>query len=95
METSLISLPREFHTLATRKSGASARNVLLNRLAHQESVILDFEESSVSPSFADELIGLVAKELGFDSFKKRVKLVNVSPSTKSILMHVIKKRVAE
>jgi hypothetical protein len=95
MANCLISLSHEFQTLATRKSGESAGRSLRAKLAREESVILDFEDSSVSPSFVDELIGILAKELGFKVFQQRVKMINVSDSSKAIIRHVLARRLRE
>ena len=93
MMNCLISLPNEFETLATRKTGQCAREKLIEHLSSHSCITLDFEETSISPSFADEFIGILAKDMGFDKFKQHVKLVNVSDSSKAIIKHVLSKRL--
>ncbi|OOF10760.1 hypothetical protein BZG82_06755 [Salinivibrio sp. PR5] len=93
MTTCLISLPRDFQTLATRKTGQQAREQLLSQLDSNSVVTLDFESSSVSPSFADEFVGLLAQELGLKEFRSRIKMINVSDSSQTIIKHVLRKRL--
>ncbi|UTV30842.1 STAS-like domain-containing protein [Photobacterium atrarenae] len=93
MMNSLLNLPGEFQTLATRENGSLARQKLLNILDDHEVVTLDFANSSVSPSFADELVGILARELGFEVFRTKIRMVNVSTPTKAILKHVLSKRL--
>lgn len=95
MENCLINLTNEFETLATRKTGKSAREKLVEQLALNSNITLDFDGHSISPSFADEFIGILAKDMGFSSFKQRIKLVNVSNSSKTIIMHVLNKRLKQ
>ncbi|MCZ4374331.1 STAS-like domain-containing protein [Vibrio diazotrophicus] len=93
MDNCLISLPNEFQTLATRKTGNSARQKLLEHLSHSNKVTLDFGDSTISPSFADELIGILAKDMGFDNFKQQVRMINVSASSQAIIKHVLTQRL--
>ena len=93
MEICLVSLPRDFQTLATRKTGQEAREILIQKLTFAKVVTLDFEQSTISPSFADEFVGILAKQLGFSEFRSRVKMINVSDSSQSIIKHVLQKRL--
>lgn len=91
---SLIKLSEHFDALSSRPAGAEARKKLLEFLeVGSNQVVIDFEFRKVSPSFADESIGLVAAELGKVEFKKRFKIVNVSEQARVIIMHVIKTRM--
>lgn len=94
MMTCLINLSSEFEALATRKTGQVARERLIDLLSDDDRVTIDFGLSSISPSFADEFIGILAKDMGLNNFKSKVKLVNVSDSSKTIIRHVLNKRLA-
>ncbi|HJV80164.1 STAS-like domain-containing protein [Noviherbaspirillum sp.] len=75
--------------LSTRPVGIQARERLLQMLQDYDSVEVDFLSLSLTPSFADECIGRLAAEIGLNEFKKRVKLTNVSESSKPLVKHVI------
>ncbi|WP_334020732.1 STAS-like domain-containing protein [Alteromonas sp. S015] len=93
---SLIKLSEHFDALSSRPAGAEARKQLLMLLSGVSTqVIIDFEFRKVSPSFADESIGLIAAELGKSEFKKRLKIINTTEQARAILKHVIKTRVTQ
>ncbi|MFZ1180727.1 MAG: STAS-like domain-containing protein [Herbaspirillum sp.] len=75
--------------LSTRPVGIRARERLINVLHDYEAVEIDFLDKSLTPSFADECIGRFAAQIGFDEFKKRVRLVNLSEASKPLIKHVI------
>jgi hypothetical protein len=75
--------------LTTRPVGARARDQLLGLLAEHDAIEIDFHERSLTPSFADECIGQLAAKLGLDDFRSRVKLLNLSASTRPLVRHVI------
>lgn len=74
---------------STRPVGAQARERLLEALHDHEMVEVDFLGKSLTPSFADECVGRLAAVLGLNEFKKRVKIVNLSESTRPLVRHVI------
>lgn len=78
--------------LSTRPVGAKARESILNFLKSYDEVEIDFHNSSLTPSFADECIGRLAATIGLDEFKKRIKLKNVEESTKPLVKHVVLRR---
>ena len=90
---SLINISVEFQVLSTRETGRLARESLLARLDENITVIIDFEGKSISPSFADEFIGILAKDIGLNTFKAKIKMKNVSDSSKEIIRHVLNKRL--
>ena len=75
--------------LSTRPVGIQARLKLIQALEEFESIEIDFMNRSLTPSFADECIGRLASFLGLDQFKSRVKLSNLTESTKPLVKHVI------
>lgn len=90
-----IVVPDAFDTLTTRHKGASAREQILEDIDKHGSIELDFKESPISPSFADECIGKLAKQLGLEKFKASVRMTNVSESSQTLIKHVISKRLNE
>lgn len=89
---SLIEL-NSFSTLSSRECGALARAKLLEALSVDDAlVVVDFGLRSMSPSFADECIGVLVQRVGFDAFKERIRMKNVSPSAQILIKHVISKR---
>jgi hypothetical protein len=78
--------------LSTRPVGVQARERILNLLEDYESVEVDFLNRSLTPSFADECIGRLAGIMGLETFKKRIKLLNLNESTKSLVKHVVLNR---
>lgn len=95
--TSLIKI--EITSLAqhfsTRPIGVLSREKLLKYLADADSIEIDFEKQSLTPSFADECIGVLAFMLGLEEFKRRVKLTNFDESSRPLLRHVVLKRCSE
>ena len=75
--------------LTTRPVGAEARSVLLGLLEEHDSIEIDFHNKSLTPSFADECIGQLAAKVGLSDFKNRVKLTNLSTSSRPLVKHVI------
>lgn len=75
--------------LTTRPVGACARKHLLSLLDEHESIEIDLQNKSLTPSFADECIGQLAAQLGLDEFRSRIKLSNVAASIRPLVKHVI------
>jgi hypothetical protein len=75
--------------LTSRPVGARARTYLLSLLDQYERIDIDFHFASLTPSFADECVGQLAASMGFDDFRARVKLINLSEAAKPLLKHVI------
>lgn len=75
--------------LTTRPVGARARAALLGLLKEHDSIDIDFHNKSLTPSFADECIGQLAAQIGLDGFKNRVRLTNLSESSRPLIKHVI------
>jgi hypothetical protein len=81
--------------MATRPHGIVARQFILDALLANDGVELDFENSSPTPSFADECIGVLASTLGLGTFKSRVRLANVPEPSKILIKHVVLRRTRE
>ncbi|MCM0151710.1 STAS-like domain-containing protein [Photobacterium galatheae] len=87
-----IEITKKFNGLSTREGGAEARKYLLNCLNTENNIIIDLGNINLSPSFADECIGRLVEAIGLDQFRARVKLVNVSVSSRTLLKLVIYQR---
>lgn len=96
MTTSIFRINvSESFSLATRPNGAAARSALLRALDTYDVVELDFAESNPTPSFADECLGITCKEIGWDTFRQRIKILNVTDASRSLFKHVLSRRRAE
>jgi hypothetical protein len=84
---------REFQSLATRESGARAREAVLEALESHESVTLDFTGAHPTPSFADELVGRLASALGEACFRTKVRIVGADDAERTLLNQVVMRRL--
>lgn len=58
------------------------------------SVILDFKGvRTVSLTFADELLGVLAEKLGSEEFFKKIKLINISDTNRKVCLYVVGERL--
>lgn len=83
--------------LGTRRSAEHVRNRLTNILNEGAPVLrLDFTGVTVvSSSFADEVLGKLALEMGLLQFMKRFELVSMTPTIEAIVERAIQQRIAE
>ncbi|WP_061639004.1 STAS-like domain-containing protein [Legionella pneumophila] len=82
--------------IASEPSRASAVNIrkeILNLLKVYDTVQLDLKNVNFTPSVADEIIGVLATELGAVIFKQKIHLINVSESQKALMSHVVARRL--
>lgn len=79
------------HT-ATRPNGASAREKLRERLLASPVLVVDFDGVLLTPSFADEFLGVLLAELGDAEFRRTVRIENLSPSSQALLQVVLRRR---
>ena len=84
------------HGTATRRSGVVARNLVLNLLREtHRPVVLDFDGVGMtSASFADELVGKLAGELGPVKFMESIRLENMDSLTRNLVNRAIAHRLA-
>jgi hypothetical protein len=80
-------------SLSTRESGARAREQFHSALLQQLVVAADFGDREVSPSFADELFGKLAEEIGSVEFRKRVRAIGLTESTRQLVNQVVARRL--
>src|SRR3546814_4096610 len=62
---------------ATRPNGLAARQKLKALLGQSGPVIVDMGGVVLTPSFADEFLGVLLVELGDASFRRSIQIVNV------------------
>ena len=77
---------------ATRPNGVAAREKLKELLAHVDVAVVDLDGIVLTPSFADEFLGILLQELGEPLFKQSVKIENVAPSARPLLQTVLFRR---
>ena len=87
-----IIIKEMFPNISSRDEGALLRNTILQHLESEGSVILDFTDAAITLSFADEGLGLLCQHLSMQAFKEQVKMVNLSPTNKSLIVRVIGNR---
>lgn len=75
--------------MATRPNGQDFLNQVLDVLRGYDRVVLNFALRSPTPSFADQCIGGLVKELGLAAFKQRISLVNVADGDRPLVKHVV------
>lgn len=92
----MTSIKLEIKTLypeiSSRAEGALLRQLILAHLKEASEVILDFAETSITPSFADEALGLLCNEISLEIFKQKIKMVNLSATNKALILRVIANR---
>lgn len=89
-----ITLATQFEHHCTRKDAEIVRNFILTKMDQTEQVEIDCNDIIFTPSFADGCFGLIAEKIGKAEFLNRIKLTNLSPASKSLLRHVILRRVS-
>lgn len=78
----------------SRANGAKLRAAIVEAISTEDTVVLDFADTIITPSFADEAIGLLCKHLTLDEFKGKVRFKNVSMQHKALIFKVIVNRFA-
>ena len=90
-----FKIAKDFRSLTTRESGASARISVLGALESGASVVLDFTDARPSPSFADELVGGLAAKLGKEAFLRRVQIIGIDDAVRPLLNRVVATRLKQ
>ncbi|WP_083887144.1 STAS-like domain-containing protein [Nodosilinea nodulosa] len=81
----------------TRQSGSMLRTELINLSKESKAVIaIDFSDiSTVSSSFADELVGKLMAHYGITSFMQAFRLLNMNDFVRSIVDRSVSQRMGE
>src|SRR3546814_659971 len=77
---------------ATRPNGLAARQKLKALLGQSGPVIVDMGGVVLTPSFADEFLGVLLVELGDASFRRSIQIVNVPQGSRALLKQVLTRR---
>ena len=96
MQTSTFEFGLAEHNIApaTRQSGDELAAVVAQALSTHDSIVIDFELARLTPSFVDQGIGSLVSWLGWDEFKRRIRITNVAESSKPLVRHVVARRSA-
>lgn len=82
--------------LITRQIAATYRNRIRNLLEKRDFVTVDLSEIElITPSFADECFGILAKEHGKAFFRSRLHLKGASRDVRHLISVVIANRLKE
>ena len=92
--TSKFSLGTNFPSLSSRDVGDEALGKIVAELEHCDVLEIDFEGRRITPSFADQCIGGLARTLGLVEFKRRIKIRNADEDSISLIKHVILSRAS-
>lgn len=79
----------------TRPNGDLARRKLHAELSQVDEVVVDLEGIILTPSFADEFLGVLLAELGEQKFRQAIHIENVSATSRSLLRAVLGRRAAK
>ncbi len=94
MSPTRIELRQFGDFLGTRLLGKDARELVLNALAQDADVVVDFAGiSGVSVSFADEFAGKLVDQVGLDKFRSRIKFRNADDGIASIVRFALNGRL--
>ncbi|WP_429000284.1 STAS-like domain-containing protein [Stenotrophomonas rhizophila] len=78
----------------TRPNGMAARGMLRSALDMPRPITVDLEGVVLTPSFADEFLGVLLVELGEPEFRKALRIVNVEGASRTLLQQVLARRAA-
>ncbi len=80
--------------LTTRDIGAVIRTEIAKQV-EEGNVVIDFEGIvGITQSCADEMVGVLVLNLGFEVFKDKVTFANASNDIKSVIKYVVRQRIA-
>src|SRR3546814_16913123 len=77
---------------ATRPNGLAARQKLKALLGQSGPATVDMGGVVLTPSFADEFLGVLLVELGDASFRRSIQIVNVPKGSRDFLKQVLTRR---
>ena len=88
----VISFVKAFESNKSREAGEKAYKVLERLLEENECLVLDLENQPFGPSFVDSTIAMLAAQMGLADFKRRIRIINAEPSTRTLIKHTISAR---
>lgn len=82
-------------SLVTRGAGRAAYEAIAHVMG-TEDIVFDFDGvDTITNSFADEVFGRLAYELGMDTLRKRTRFVNIAPFWSKVVRNAIDTRIAQ
>lgn len=77
----------KYKPLANHQTGIKIKNIILEELAkNDEFIVLDFKDIDIcTDSFAQQLTTILSEEIGFQTFRKRVKFINLNDFIKDLI----------
>ncbi len=93
MTSSRFEVRREAPNSTTRPNGVAARAKLRSCLDCNDQVIVDLSDVVLTPSFADEFLGVLVSELGAEQFRRTVQVINVSTGSRALLNTIFSRRL--
>ena len=85
MTSSRFEVRVEAPNSTTRPNGIAARNKLLSCLDSNGHVVVDLSDVVLTPSFADEFLGVLLNELGAEKFRQVIQIINVPEGARALL----------
>jgi hypothetical protein len=80
----------------TREVGSAVRLKLIEVIRQGQGVTIDLaNKSRITPSFADELFGKLAADIGIERFRSLVQIVNVHPSVVPLIHATVARRIGQ
>lgn len=76
----------------SRKNGAKLRALILLALSKHDKICINFDNTILTPSFADEAIGRLSQSITLIQFKQQIRFSQVSRQHKALLLKVIANR---
>jgi len=98
MGSLVFKLKEHSKNFGNRPTGARLRTLIYNLLLQNpgHEVVVDFEDVPlIASSFADELFGKLAAELGIIDFSKLIKIININAVCKEIIDQAIMQRIVQ
>ena len=82
--------------LITRQDAKQYRNRLINLLEEHEQVVINLSALELlTPSFADEWLGVLSQRYGKDLFRQRIRFVGASEELKHLISVVLANRLKD
>jgi len=76
----------KFKPLISHQSGIKIKNIVLEQMKNDDIVVLDFVEVDVcTDSFIQQLTVILANEIGFDTFREKIKFLNLNDFLKEMV----------
>ncbi|MFZ2315832.1 MAG: STAS-like domain-containing protein [Gammaproteobacteria bacterium] len=78
---------------SSRNTAIQIREYIITLLDKYDVIEIDLSGTNLTPSVADEVIGVLAYKLNAELFKKKIKILNSSESQMALMKHVIARRL--